>query len=132
MAKNIAAIVIGYVVWTAIFLGGSGVVRSMNPDVHDDQGFTTHAVTLMIYLAISVVASLAGGFLCAKIAATNVSTCVRILAACLLATGIPVQLGAWDQLPVWYNLVFLVLLVPMTLVGGALGANGSSRAVSET
>ena len=38
-----------------------------------------------------------------------------------MATGIPVQLSAWDQLPVWYNLVFLVLLVPVTMLGVRIG-----------
>ena len=43
---------------------------------------------------------------------------IWILAGCLLATGIPVQLSAWNDLPVWYNLVFLTLLVPVTIAGG--------------
>ena len=43
---------------------------------------------------------------------------VWILAALLLVTGIPVQLGSWALLPVWYHLAFLIALVPMTVLGG--------------
>ena len=38
----------------------------------------------------------------------------------LLATGIAVQLQYWSLLPIWYHLVFLVLLVPSTVAGGSL------------
>jgi hypothetical protein len=122
MIKNIAAVAAGYLLWTVIFLGGAAVVRAVNPDVHDDQGFTTHALTLMVDLVISIIASLAAGFVCAKIAVNNTTRYVGILAGCLLATGIPVQLGAWDKLPVWYNLTFLILLVPITMIGGFMAA----------
>ena len=47
-------------------------------------------------------------------------TCAAVLAALLLATGIPVQLSVWNDLPVWYNLAFLILLVPETVFGASL------------
>ena len=38
----------------------------------------------------------------------------------MLLTGLCVQIGAWSMMPVWYHLPFLVLLVPVTLLGASL------------
>ena len=38
----------------------------------------------------------------------------------LLAVGVPVQVSAWETLPVWYHLVFLAALVPFSVVGAWL------------
>ena len=120
MFKNILSVVAGYVVWTLIFLGGLAAVRALRPDVHDINGFTSDILTLVIYLIVSIVASLAAGFVTAKIAGKSKTLYAAILAICLLATGIPVQLSAWNDIPVWYNLAFLILLVPVTMLGASL------------
>ena len=119
MLKNIVSVVAGYAVWTVIFLGGAALVRAARPDVHDENGFTSDVTTLSIYLVISIIASFGSGFLTAKIAIHR-WVCASILAILLLGTGIPVQLSAWDKLPVWYNLAFLILLVPVTMFGASL------------
>ncbi|MGI9519555.1 MAG: hypothetical protein ACR2NP_21060 [Pirellulaceae bacterium] len=121
MIKNIVAVVAGYLFWTVIFLGGGAGIRSLRPAVHDENGLTTDTSTLVIYLAISIVASLTAGFVCAKLAEYKSWKFVTILAVLLLATGIPVQLSAGAALPVWYNAAFLLLLVPVTLIGGLSG-----------
>lgn len=132
MIKNIVAVVAGYLFWTVIFLGGGAGIRSLRPAVHDENGLTTDTSTLLIYLAISIVASLTAGFVCAKLADDKSWKFVTILALLLLATGIPVQLSAGAALPFWYNAAFLLLLVPMTLIGGLSGGmklgGGSSKA----
>ena len=38
----------------------------------------------------------------------------------LLVAFIPVHIMLWDKFPVWYHLTFLVSLVPLTWLGGAL------------
>ncbi len=35
-------------------------------------------------------------------------------------TGIAVQAGVWNLMPVWYQVAFLALLVPVSAVGGRL------------
>ena len=126
MLRNVLSVVGGYVIWTAIFLGGAAVVRAIMPDVFDEAGFTTDVAALVSILVLSIVASVAGGFACAKIATSKQMICGWILAFCLLATGIPVQLSAWNDLPVWYNLAFLILLVPATIMGVRIGLGGAS------
>ena len=118
MIMHILSIISGYAVWTVIFLGGSAVVRSAMSDVHDAEGLTTENTALFAYLVLSVFASVVAGYTSARISKIHQKRDVWILAVALLATGIPVQLGVWDVIPVWYNATFLILIVPCTLLGG--------------
>ena len=120
MLRNIIAVIAGFAIWTVIFLGGSAIVRAIMPEVFDDAGFTSDETALAIILGISVIASFICGFAASKIATSHQMLCGWVLAGCLLATGIPVQLSAWDKLPIWYNLIFLILLVPITMAGNFL------------
>lgn len=116
MVKQGMGIVAGYLTWTVIFLGGSAVLRAALAGVHDAEGFTTDLTALLLYLLLSFAASFLAGFATARLVGRGRP--VLILAVLLLATGIPVQLSAWDRIPVWYNLIFLAMLVPLTLMGG--------------
>lgn len=122
MIRNVLSALAGYAVWTIIFLGGSAGIQAGMPAVHDADGYTSNVTALVLYLAVSFVASLAGGNLTGRIARGNRMMWVGVLAFLLVATGIPVQLSAWDLLPVWYNLVFLAALAPLTLLGGRASA----------
>lgn len=126
--RNILSVVAGYVAWIAVFFPGSAVMRSTMASVHDEAGFTQDATALVLYLVISVMAALAAGFVTAKLATPPAARWVLYTALALLATGVPVQISAWGQLPVWYNLAFLVLIVPATLVGGRLAGAGRTTA----
>jgi hypothetical protein len=43
-----------------------------------------------------------------------------VLGILLLAVGIFFQLKMWNVIPAWYNVIFLVLLIPMTLAGARM------------
>lgn len=116
MLKQLGGIVAGYFAWTVIFLGGSAVLRSAMSGVHDAEGLTRDPIALALYLVLSFAASFVAGRVTARIAGEMRP--VVILAGLLLATGIPVQIGSWTLLPIWYHLIFLGMLVPMTLAGG--------------
>jgi hypothetical protein len=40
---------------------------------------------------------------------------------------IPVHVGLWDKFPLWYHLIFLVSLLPCTLLGAATAARRELR-----
>jgi hypothetical protein len=115
--KKVLGVVAGYAVWTVLFLGGSAALRSAF-GVSEIESFVANPSIplLVLLLLLSFATSFVAGAVTARIA--GVGAPVLILGGLLLATGIPVQIASWNLLPVWYHLVFLVMLVPMTVVGG--------------
>lgn len=124
MLRGIGAVVAGYALWTVVFLGGGATLRGMFPDAHDADGFTTSIPVLGLYLLISFAASVGAGAVTARVQGNGGTGWPAILGVLLLGTGIPVQLGAWDRIPLWYNLAFLAALVPLTLLGARLAGGG--------
>lgn len=115
--KKVFGVIAGYAAWTVIFLGGGAALRSAFGVSEIDAFVANPSIPLLVLLLLlSFAASFAAGAVTARIA--GIGAPVLVLGGLLLATGIPVQIGSWDLLPVWYHLVFLVMLVPMTVVGG--------------
>jgi len=121
--KLVLGVIVGFVVWSLLWVGGGLGLRGVFPDAIAEDGSTSDEKVLAIVLALSVLCSVVGGFFCGKIAGRGSG--VAVLAGVLLAVGVAVQVSAWDKLPVWYHVAFLVLIVPMTLAGGRLGAGGA-------
>jgi len=119
--KSIMAVVIGFVVWTAMFLGSNSAVSMVMPASFDEDGSTDSVAVLLLILSLSIVASIVSGGLTAqgaKAAAGGASLALGIL---LLAVGIFVQLQFWEQMPLWYHLTFLGALIPGVLAGARMG-----------
>lgn len=120
MANAFLSVIAGYIAWTIVFLGGSAGIRAAFASAHTPDGGTTSLGVLLTYLVLSFGASVLAGAATARLSKTHRMRNVLILGGLLLATGIPVQIGVWETLPVWYHLAFLVALVPLAWVGGRL------------
>lgn len=120
MLRNALAVTAGFVAWTALFFGLAAVLRALFPEAHLASGEVTALGVLMLYLALTVVASVVAGFVAARVAASRHARMVRITGLALLAVGLPVQIASWSLAPAWYNVAFLLVLVPLTIAGGRL------------
>ncbi len=118
MLKSIVSVVSGYLAWTVLFLGGGAVLRAAFAAAHAADGRVDATGVLLLYLALSVLASAVAGAVTARLAPRRAMAHVGVLAALLLATGLPVQVSVWETLPVWYHVLFLAALVPVTWLGG--------------
>jgi hypothetical protein len=72
-------------------------------------------------LALGAVSSVVAGASCRWIASRGTSG-PWIVGILLIVLFIPVHIWLWPRFPVWYHLVFLVSLLPCTLLGAALAA----------
>ena len=110
----------GYLVWSVLWLVFNALALTLFPAV-DAEFQETQAVSDTLYLALllaaSVVCSLAAGRVASMVGKQKAQQAVLWLAGLLLLTGIGVEAGSWNAMPVWYHLVFLVLLVPACLLG---------------
>ena len=120
MGRAILAVVVGYVGWTVLWLGGNAAIRAVWPDAIPAEGPITATWPLLLTLALSVVCSLVAGGSAATLAHGRRGP-VLVMALLLLVTGLGVQASVWTRMPLWFHLPFLILIVPMCLVGGRYG-----------
>ena len=118
MIASIVAIVTGYVLWTAIWLGGNALLFKDVADVVNAGGVSDKTGPLLAVIGLSLVCSLAAGLVVAAI--SRRTSAVLITGVLLLATGIFVQSTVWSQMPVWYHLSFLSLIIPAVFLGGKI------------
>jgi len=131
MVRIILAIIVGFIVWSLLWVGSDMILMSALPDwygkhhkeleaaVTNKTAFMSDSVILLIGLIRSVIFSIICGFLAALIAKENVKSTLG-LGVLLLAFGIFIQSVYWNYAPLWYHLSFLILLIPMTVLGGKL------------
>ena len=126
--RAILAAVVGYLSWTALWLGGNAGLGAAFPDALsafeaggalEDRGYLVGALVLSLFC------SFAAGKVAAWLGQKRAGTAVWIMAILLLATGIAVQASAWEQMPIWYHLTFLIAIVPVCLWAGKARARAS-------
>ncbi len=130
MVKVVIAVVAGYAAWTVLWLGGNAALFAEAAEVVGAGEAYTEAGPLVGALVLSVVCSVVAGLLCAKLAGERAKGALTTLAALLLATGLGVQGGVWDLMPVWYHVTFLALLVPVVVVCGRAAASPTTGRVA--
>lgn len=131
MLRIIAGIIVGFVVWSILWTGSDAILSALSPGwygrnlnefqtaIEDQTNYTADSTMLIIALIRSVIFSLVAGFVAAAIARENVKSTVG-LGVLLLAFGIFIQSIYWSFIPLWYHVPFLLLLIPMTILGGKL------------
>lgn len=131
MVRIVLGVIAGFVAWSILWIGTDAVSAIASPGwyrAHQDafnlamwtqQPFTADSTILLIRLISSFIFSIMAGFLAAFIAGENRKTPIA-LGILLFLFGLMVQISAWSYMPIWYHLIFLGLLIPMTIVGGKL------------
>ncbi|HJU66737.1 MAG TPA: hypothetical protein VJ650_00720 [Gemmatimonadaceae bacterium] len=123
MAKTgraIIAVVAGALVWALLWVGGTQAAQAAFPSLLSMGQPVTSTGALVGLLVYSVALSVLAGYVTASVAAQHSMPAVWALAILQLAIGIGVEASAWRLTPVWYHIVFLMLIVPATLYGGRL------------
>ena len=120
MLRNALAVASGFLAWTALFFGLAAVIRALFPGAHGADGSVYASGPLLLYLALTVLASGVAGFAAALVARSRHGRIVLVTGLLLLGVGLAVQLSSWSLAPAWYNVAFLALLVPLTILGGRL------------
>jgi uncharacterized membrane protein YeaQ/YmgE (transglycosylase-associated protein family) len=120
MLRIILGVIVGFVVWSILWVGVDPILRMVWTDYDESVKAMTFSSTMLIVpLILSAIVSIISGFIAALIAKEN-SKSPLILGILLLIVGIFVQISVWDKIPLWYNLAFWILLIPMTVLGGRL------------
>lgn len=122
MGRSILAVLAGVVLWSALWIPFGLGMQAAFPDLIDPQRYLGHVPTLLTYIAASFLFSLAAGYVTALAARARPVQHALALGVVQLLIGIGFEVSYWSMLPVWYHLVFLVLLIPGNVLGGMLRA----------
>jgi hypothetical protein len=131
MLRIITGVIAGFIVWSIVWLGMDALLSAISPGwfgriltefqnaVSRNEPFTTPDSVSVYLIFQSILCSLIAGFTATAIAKENRRTTLA-LGILLLLTGIFVEASNWNYFPIWYHVLFLLLLIPMTILGGKL------------
>lgn len=130
MLRVILGVIAGFIAWSILWVGSDQVMMSaigwygehqhaFEKAMTNGSAFTADTTILAMHIIRSVVISIMSGFLAAIIANENRRSTL-ILGIILFLFGAGVEAVAWNYLPIWYHVVFLALIIPMTILGGKL------------
>ncbi len=131
MVRIILGVVVGFIVWSVLWLGSDQVLITMSKSWYgqhqlafedamlNQAPFTPDNTILLMHLVRAAIISLMSGFIAAFVAGENRKAPLG-LGILLLLFGLMIQVMAWNYLPVWYHAVFLLMLIPLTILGGRL------------
>ena len=121
--------VLGLAVWAAVGSLGLLVLRTTWHDYALVEPLKLYTLPMLVArLAVAAIASVAAGAYAARPAGPAGGWATGLL---LLLLSLPIHLGeVWRDYPVWYHVVYLTLLVPVTGAAGSLRLFGSSQTVN--
>lgn len=134
MVKIVLGVIAGFVAWSILWVGSDQVLMLASPAwygahqlgfekaITNGEPFAADTTILIMHVVRSAIISIMSGFLAAFIAGEN-RRAPLILGVILLIVGIAVEAYAWNYAPAWYHIIFVLLLIPMTLLGGKLKEN---------
>lgn len=133
MVRIILGIIVGYAVWSVLWIGTDEVFSAVSADwakkstdfraaVENNIPYTADSMILIVLLVKSAIITIISGFLAALIARENTKSTV-VLGLLLFVSGIFVQFMHWNYMPLWYHIPFLLMLIPLTILGGKLKSN---------
>lgn len=124
MLRSILAIIVGFLLWTALWLGSNALLTSVFPQWYGSEGQALSTTPLIFGLIDTILFSLLAGYLTTRIA--NKMRPVWILSIIQFAIGLLVTILFRETAPLWYHSLFLLVLIPSHLLGGYLSHKSSS------
>jgi hypothetical protein len=126
--KQVFAVATGFILWSVLWLGLNQLLLVLGVMPATTSQPIADPKPLVLLLVGSVLISLLSGYVTSRISGMEWALPAGALGVVLLATGVFVQLKLWYLIPLWYHLLFLLLLMPMTILGARMRARSASLA----
>ncbi len=127
MWRTVLSVVAGLIVWAVVVTLLNFGLRAGIPGYHAAE--TTLQFTLAMKigrLSEAALTSIVAGAVVGWIDPLK-KWAPWLVGLIVLAMFLPVHVGLWSRFPVWYHLAFLVPLVPLMVLGAALGRSSPFR-----
>ena len=131
MVRIILGVIVGFMVWSIVWVGGQSTISALSPDWYganiaagqkamaEGSSIMMDTGTALVNLALSIAASFIAGYMCA-LAAGEYRRSTMALGIILIIVGVVVEFMFWNVAPAWYHILFVLLLYPITVIGGRL------------
>lgn len=131
MLRIILGVVAGFIAWSILWVGSDQLLHTFSPGwygahqdrvalaVANNESFTSDTTILILGLVRSAITTLMAGFIAAVVAGENRRSTL-ILGIILLIVGIAVQVHLWNVFPIWFHLIFWLMLIPLSILGGRM------------
>jgi hypothetical protein len=135
MLRVISGVVTGFITWMVVWIGIEKILSAIFPvaygapqkafemAIKNGGAFTPDTTLLLCHVVIVVFVAALSGFVATKVASGS-QRAPMVLGVVLLAIGVMKAAMTWTPVPIWYHIAFTAILLPMTIVGGKMGAGG--------
>ena len=120
MIRIALAVIAGFALWSVLWIASNAGLEAAFPAAYAEERTAENVPVLVAILVLSVVFSIAAGYLTAAVGRGSGFLAAWILAVIQLGVGLFVQIQGWHLLPVWFHLPFLIMLAPGILFGARL------------
>ncbi len=129
MGRIILGAIVGFVAWSAIWVGSEKAMSAIWPDwygvhqaafekaVTEGGDFTPDTTILVMNVIRGSILAILCGFLAAVIARENRRSPL-ILGILLAAFCVMIMSMSMSYIPIWYPIIFTVVMIPMAMLGG--------------
>ena len=124
--RHALAVLAGFTTWTLLFLLANQITFRLFRDRFDENMVTTDSALLGLTLFLTSVFSVIAGWVTARFAPEKPVAHGLGLGVLQTLIGLGVQSAYWNVLPTWYNIAFVLLLMPATLAGATLWSSRSA------
>ena len=130
MLRIVLGAIVGFFAWLIVWIGSEKIIgaiwpafgvhqRAFEEVVKNGGQFTAETTMLLTHIVLGSIVSVMAGSLAALIAREN-SRAPLVLGFVLLALGIAKAVMSWQYVPIWYQIIFTAILLPLAIVGGKL------------
>lgn len=123
MMRSVWAILAGFILIGVLGFGTDAIVRAMSPWAFNARGAPTNLWILIVSMLYSAVYGVVGCYVAARLAPSNPMKHAMILGLIGLLTGGYVNYLFWGQVPSWYPIINVLLILPLAWLGGRLREN---------
>jgi len=134
MVRIVLGAIVGFFTWSTVWVGTEKIFSAIWPAwygahqvafeaaIANDGQFTPDTTILFMNIVRGAIISAMCGFLAALISGENRRSPL-LLGFLLLAFDLMIVVMSWKHVPLWYGIIFTVMLIPMTIIGGRLKTN---------
>ncbi len=131
MIRIILGVIVGFFAWSIVWVGSEKILSAIWPEwygahqtafeaaIANGGQFTPDTTILLMNIVRGSIVSVMSGFLAALIAGENRRSPL-VLGILLVAFDLLIVVLSWEHVPIWYGVIFTVLLLPMTIIGSKL------------